>query len=345
MKVLIVDPDEKRIPALQQALVAGGAAVSVAPSGLFALTMLEWHRQDVILSRARIGDMEGHELCAMVKSDPSTRDVRFVLVGRPDEVTPSQTATTGVDLVIPPDMSGSMIVTLIVQLMLRDRTGATPASAAPSRPLPVAPIAPVALVAPGIVPVPVPAAASPMSVPAAAPARPVAASAQPAAIVTAPPSAPPPALAPKPAPAIAASAPPPAAKPVAAPAPRRGETHDFAALAGTGAKTFQGSLGVMEMEELTQVIAVGGKTGRLLLVLNAGGGMIAFDSGRIVHAEFGDLAGETAFEALVATSHQERSGKFCFIPGDTLGNIPRTIARTVDQLLLSIATTMDERGR
>jgi hypothetical protein len=136
-----------------------------------------------------------------------------------------------------------------------------------------------------------------------------------------------------------------ATKPAAAPATRDTEVPEFAALAGNGAKTFQGSLGVMEMEELIQAIAVGGKTGRLLLVLSAGGGMIAFEAGRVVHAEFGDVTGEAAFEALVACSHQERAGKFCFIPGESLTNIPRTIARSVDQLLLSIATTMDERGR
>jgi CheY-like chemotaxis protein len=337
------------VPALQQALIAGGAEVAVAPSGSFALTMLEWNRQDVIISHAHIEDMEGHELCTMVKSDPSTRDVRFVLVARSDEVASAQMISAGIDLVIPADMSGSMIVTLVVQLMLRDRghsengashgaTASSAVAAAPTRPPPTA-------ATPAVAPPPRPAET---------PARPGAP--KPVAVpkpVTAPKpvAAPKPVTAPRPAaaaaPAIASSpaaAPKPATAP-AAPTARRAEVPDFAALSSNGAKTFQGSLGVMEMEELTQAIAVGGKTGRLLLVLAAGGGMIAFESGRVVHAEFGDITGEAAFGALVSTSHQERTGKFCFIPGDALANIPRTIERSVDQLLLSIATTMDERGR
>ena len=48
VKVLIVDPDPHRAPALAQALVTGGAEVTVAPSGSFALTMLEWNRHDVV---------------------------------------------------------------------------------------------------------------------------------------------------------------------------------------------------------------------------------------------------------------------------------------------------------
>ena len=52
----------------------GSAEVALAPSGSFALTMLEWTRHDVVVSRARIDDMNGHELCAILKSDPGTRD-------------------------------------------------------------------------------------------------------------------------------------------------------------------------------------------------------------------------------------------------------------------------------
>jgi hypothetical protein len=120
---------------------------------------------------------------------------------------------------------------------------------------------------------------------------------------------------------------------------------DLDAVGAEGAvKTFQGSLGVMEMEELVQAISMGGKTGRLLLVLSAGGGMIVFKEGRVVHAEFGQKAGEAAFGALVSTAHRERAGKFCFIPSDgrSSANGSVTISKSTDQLLLSIATAMDE---
>jgi len=114
-----------------------------------------------------------------------------------------------------------------------------------------------------------------------------------------------------------------------------------------GARTFQGALGVLELEELTQAIAVGGKTGRLVLVLEAGGGLIVFERGHVTHAEFAGQGGEPAFGALVAASHREQGGKFCFIPlhPNELRSQPKTIVRGVDQLLLDVARTLDEERR
>ena len=259
MKVLLVDPDGSRVSTLREALTAAGAEVSVASGGTFALTLLERNRQDAIVSRARIGDMEGHELCAILRRDPEARDVRFVLVAGPDDVDPAQTAAAGIDLVVPSSLDASLVLSIIVQLVRRDH----------ERPRQKA--------------------------------------------VREEEAAPPP------------------AQVNGAPLPSR---------------TFQGSLGVMGMEELTQAIAVGDKTGRLILALGSAGGLVAFESGRVVHAEFGDTLGEEAFGALLAVSMQERSGKFCFIPSDAsaLAEMPKTIAKSVDQLLLSATAELDARA-
>ena len=109
-------------------------------------------------------------------------------------------------------------------------------------------------------------------------------------------------------------------------------------------RTFQGALGALALEELAQAIATRSKTGRLLLVLGTGGGMIAFEGGRIVHAEIGNTTGETAFQSLVEASHRERTGKFCFIPSfpRDLANVPKTITRSVADLLVGAAEAMDE---
>ncbi|MGH7353630.1 MAG: DUF4388 domain-containing protein [Candidatus Rokuibacteriota bacterium] len=267
MKVLLVDPDGSRVSTLREALTAAGAEVSVAPGGTFALTMLERNRQDAIVSRARIDDMEGHELCAILRSDPEARDVRFVLVAGQDDVDPAQTAAAGIDLVVPPSLDASVVLSIIVQLVRRDHE---------------------------------------------LPRQKAVREAGETVLVD------------------GAAAPPPA-QVNGAPLPSR---------------TFQGSLGVMGMEELTQAIAVGGKTGRLILALGSAGGLVAFESGRVVHAEFGETLGEEAFGALLAVSMQERSGKFCFIPSDAsaLAAMPKTIAKSVEQLLLSAAVELDARA-
>jgi hypothetical protein len=110
--------------------------------------------------------------------------------------------------------------------------------------------------------------------------------------------------------------------------------------------TFQGSLEVMELADLTQAIAAGGKSGRLILALPQGGGLMLFDKGRVVHAEYRNTVGEEAFGALLAACQGEGAGRFCFLPtpaGQSSG-MPRTIDKTVDRLLLSSATAIDEKG-
>src|SRR5207245_1590390 len=201
----------------------------------------------------------------------------------------------GVDLVLPDALSSATIVTRVVQLVRRqmDSTAAaaasvmTPVVTAPPRPiapLPPRPVAPPPIAPPPPVAPPPPSAPPrPRPVAPPLPSRPVA----PAPVV-------------EPTPVVASAA------PAAMPTPSMAGLESVGTNGGT--RTFQGALGVLEIEELTQAIAVGGKTGRLVLVLTTGGGLVVFESGRVTHAEYGGQAGEPAFGALVAASHRERGG-------------------------------------
>ena len=432
MKVLVVDPDLRRAPALKDTLAAGGAEVTIASSGSFALTMLEWNRHDVVVSRARIDDMDGHELCAILKADPGTREVRFVLVAGADEVTGAETAAAGVDLVLPPSMTSGAILPLVVRLMQANRAAGSeaPSMSAPA-PAPAAAIAPVAapivlrscprlhrrpfrsrgrprrrgrgrgaahqagggaaaarrstealrdhgdggtrrplgdrsirsragraaaedrrrpLCHPGWRHRPRALGAAHARGGADGPALGAVSGArrrsgfhawrQPgAAVHRRPPVVPQPRLpGVRPAPASPRAAAPPPARPAATPS--------VPDLASIPSGTFQGSLEVMELADLTQAISAGGKTGRLILALPQGGGLMLYDKGRIVHAEYRNAVGEEAFGALLAACHADGAGRFCFLPspaGESTGQ-PRTIDKTVDQLLLSSATAIDEKG-
>ena len=101
----------------------------------------------------------------------------------------------------------------------------------------------------------------------------------------------------------------------------------------------------MDLTELTQVISLGVKTGELLLSLSGGEGIIVFESGRVIHAEFSGRTGEPAFAAMVAASQREGEARFCFnrAEREALAGWPRTISRSVEQLLLSVAQEIDER--
>ncbi|HMB36814.1 MAG TPA: DUF4388 domain-containing protein [Methylomirabilota bacterium] len=130
-----------------------------------------------------------------------------------------------------------------------------------------------------------------------------------------------------------------AGPPVSAPPPRAATPRPE-----PGGRTFEGSFGVLDLTEVTQAIALGGKTGRLALRLSAGEGALLFDSGRVVHAEFDGRTGEAAFAAMVATAQHDPEGSFRFKPTAELpgGASPRTIHKSVDQLLLSVASEIDE---
>ena len=336
MKVLIVDPETARAATVAEALTTSGAQPTVAPSALFALTMLERNQQDVIVSRASVGDMDGQELCAFVRADPSTVGVRFVLIA--SGVTQAQMSQIGIDLVIPDGLIGPAIATRVMHLMRREPEPAAPLPAI-AAPVP-------AVTSPPVAAPPIPLTPIPLLPVTKTPEPPASVVTAPAPVVAPPPvPAPPPPLVPTP-PSGAAAPPAPGSNPFlkkAAPPPP--PLTELEAVGMNGAtRTFQGALGNLALADLAQAIAKGGKTGRLLVVLSTGGGMIAFDGGRVVHAELGNTTGETAFQSLLAASHGDSGGKFCFIPSAPrdLANVPKTITRSVAELLDGAAQATNE---
>src|SRR2546425_13185729 len=85
-RVIVIDPDRTGLAAMQAALAQGGFSdVLALTSGSFALTMLERNRPDLIVSRAGVPDIDGYELCAIVRKDPSMTGVRFLLLASPGD--------------------------------------------------------------------------------------------------------------------------------------------------------------------------------------------------------------------------------------------------------------------
>jgi CheY-like chemotaxis protein len=243
MRILLVDGDAARGDAMAETLTATGADVTVAASGSFALTMLEWDPHDVVLSRARLSDMEGHELCAILRDDPGMKTLRFALIARPEEVDAS-IESAGIDLILPASMAPAMMMGRIARLVPEPSTPSEDA------------------LEPGRIELVVPE-------------------------VEAPP------------------------------------------------ESFAGSLDTIDLDELIRAIAEAGRTGHLLVALGSTGGSVAFEAGRVVHAELGDETGRAAFLSLIAAAQREHSGEFCFVV-DTDGELrgtPRTVHNAVDELL------------
>ena len=246
-KVLLVDPEPDSRGAFERALRGDGYEVSVAASGSFALTQLEWDRPNVIVTQARVDDMDGCELFGLVRSDPKTGDIPFLLLAGLERHIAAEAAEHGVDRLCTGHVSVRVFLDDVRALLAGE---------------------------------------------------------------------------PKP-------APPPPAAPAAAEPP---------------AQVMRGTLDVMDLPALAQAIAMGGKTGRLALTLAAGPGVLEFEAGQLVHAEFGEESGEQAFTDLVCASQAEGAGDFCFSPvaRDQTGRLPRTVHRSVDRLLLRIAAGIDE---
>lgn len=239
-KVLLVDPDPDSREAFRKALELARYEVVVAPTSSFALTMLERNRPDVIVTQGRIPDMDGLELFSIVRSDPATQGVRFVLLAGSDRKLAAAATESGVDIICTGHVPVASVVSHVGSLLHADSPVSNPPEASP-------PIV-------------------------------------------------------------------------------------------------QGSLRVMELPEVVRAISTGDKTGRLMLSLDAGEGFVAFDSGKVVHAQFQGRTGEAAFAALLRVAQQERGGSFWFMPMEApeAARLPRTIHGGVDSLLLKIGAEMDE---
>jgi CheY-like chemotaxis protein len=299
--VLLIDLARADVAALHTALNQAGHRVTAVGTGLFALTMVERDRPDVIVSRARVSDIDGYELCAILRSDPTTRSVPFLLLAGPDGGDPDAARRVGATRMVPGDASVETIVSEVGALLgagvetavIGGPPGAVvfddgPDAAAPS----VGDEPDSAVIVEGTADF----------ARAAATFEPL----RPAELASFDPPEPP---------------------------PTRGLS---------AGPTLRGSLDVMDLTDLTQAMGHGGKTGHLTVRMPDGDGVIVFEEGRVVHAEYDNLFGEAAFAALVSATHHS-SGEFCFTPLDRYSAIaPRTIQRTVEQLLLSIAAEIDE---
>lgn len=246
-RVILIDPDRTALAALQAALgQAGFSDVLAVTSGSFALTMLERNRPDLIVSRVGVPDIDGYELCSIVRKDPLMTGVLFLLLASPGDEAAATMLEDKPDQTLAGDLPLTAIVSEVATLLGRGK-------AVPTQ-------------------------------------EPVAPAAQP-----------------------------------------------------DGAHGLRGSLTVMELPDITQAIALGGKTGQLVVTLSAGRGSVFFDRGRVVHSEFFGLIGETAFQALLVAAHGEANGSFAFNPLDAAAaNGVKTIHRDLKQLLLSAAAGIDE---
>jgi CheY-like chemotaxis protein len=298
--VLLIDLTGSDATALHMALGRAGHRVTAVGTGLFALTMVERDRPDIIISPTNVSDIDGYELCAIIRSDPATQDVPFLLLAGADGGDPGAASRVEATGVIAHGTSVERIVGEVARLLGRD-------------------------IEPALIDSPAARRESDEGRPAAPPARAGASAVIVDGIVD----------------RVRTSD--------NGGSPHTGDAEVEAVNANpsgprgpAAGPTFQGSLDIMDLADLTQAMGNSGKTGHLTVRLAHGDGVIVFEGGRVVHAEHDGRFGEGAFGTLVSAAHRE-SGHFSFTPLDRYSAIaPRTIHRSIEQLLLSIAADIDE---
>jgi len=115
-KVLLVDGDAERRRLVAEALGAAGCDVTEAASASIALTTLEWNRPDVVVSREDVPELDGYELCSIIRSDPSTKALPFLLLTAPTGPQAGAAARAGVDLVLGGMFAASDVVNRVQRL-------------------------------------------------------------------------------------------------------------------------------------------------------------------------------------------------------------------------------------
>jgi CheY-like chemotaxis protein len=99
--VLIIEPDAGLVAQLQAACRTAGIHADTAQDGAEALSSLDWHPPKVILCAAQLADMHGWELCQVVRDDPKTVTLPFVLMFDQPDAGRAELSDCGATLVSP----------------------------------------------------------------------------------------------------------------------------------------------------------------------------------------------------------------------------------------------------
>jgi len=84
LRILIVDDDPLMTTLIQDVLDDSGLslAIEIAQNGFEAGTKIHTFLPDVVLLGLMLPDIDGFRVCALIKNDPTTRDIRVIAITR-----------------------------------------------------------------------------------------------------------------------------------------------------------------------------------------------------------------------------------------------------------------------
>ncbi len=90
--ILIVDDIPDNIRLLSRILVKRGYHTRKAINGLMALTAIESSKPNLILLDVQMPEMNGYELCEVIKSNPETADIPIIFLSANNDSSAKQKA-------------------------------------------------------------------------------------------------------------------------------------------------------------------------------------------------------------------------------------------------------------
>lgn len=120
--VLIVDDNPNNLRLLSQMLVERDYKVRAVLNGLRALAAVQSSRPDIILLDVMMPEMDGYEVCARLRADPTTADIPIIFISALGETEDKIRAfeVGGVDYVSKPFQVDEVLARLETHLGLRD---------------------------------------------------------------------------------------------------------------------------------------------------------------------------------------------------------------------------------
>lgn len=82
--VMIVDDDQMNRELMETVLKRSGFRTSYAHSGALALKLVPEQMPDLVLLDVRLGEMNGYDVCAQLKSEPATRAIPIIILTAAD---------------------------------------------------------------------------------------------------------------------------------------------------------------------------------------------------------------------------------------------------------------------
>ena len=119
--ILIVDDTPANLRVLAQLLTAHGYRARPVPSGAYALSSLQSAMPDLILLDIMMPEMDGYELCYLLKTRPETQDIPVIFISALDETFDKVKAFSlgAVDYISKPFQEEEVLARLETHLALR----------------------------------------------------------------------------------------------------------------------------------------------------------------------------------------------------------------------------------